>query len=74
VRFIIHLVLVGAFGLALLSIVLSRRTPLGLTALALVVAALLLGGFQVDRSSSSSRGVRSACSARPGRPTWRISR
>ncbi len=51
VRFSIHLVLVGAFGLALLSIVLSRRAPLGLTALALVVIALLLGGSQVDVGS-----------------------
>jgi lathosterol oxidase len=51
VRLLIHLVLVGAFGLALVSIVLSRRAPLGLTALALVVAALLLGGSQVDVGS-----------------------
>jgi len=51
IRFLIHLVLVGAFGLALLSIALSRRAPLGLTALALVIAALLLGGSQVDVGS-----------------------
>ena len=51
VRFLIHLVLVGAFGLAVLSIALSRRAPLGLTALALVVTALLLGGSQVDVGS-----------------------
>jgi sterol desaturase/sphingolipid hydroxylase (fatty acid hydroxylase superfamily) len=51
VRFLIHLVLVGAFGLALLSITLSRRAPLGLTALAFVVAALLLGGSQVEVGS-----------------------
>jgi hypothetical protein len=41
-------VLVAAFGLALLSIALSRRAPLGLTALGLVITALLLGGSQVD--------------------------
>ena len=51
VRFLIHLVLVGAFGLALLSIALSRRAPLGLTALALVIAAVVLGGSQVDVGS-----------------------
>jgi sterol desaturase/sphingolipid hydroxylase (fatty acid hydroxylase superfamily) len=51
VRFLIHLVLVGAFGLAVLSIALSRRAPLGLTALGLVVAALLLGGSQADVGS-----------------------
>jgi lathosterol oxidase len=51
VRFLIHVVLVGAFGLAVLSIALSRRAPLGLTALALVVAALLLGGSRVDVGS-----------------------
>ena len=48
VRFLIHLVLVGAFCLGTLSIVLSRRTPLGLAAIGLTVAALLLGGSQVD--------------------------
>ncbi|MGH7310361.1 MAG: sterol desaturase family protein [Candidatus Rokuibacteriota bacterium] len=51
VRVLIHLVLVGAFGLALLSIGLSRRAPLALTALALVVAAVLLGGSQVEVGS-----------------------
>ena len=51
IRFLVHLLLVGAFGLALLSIVLSRRAPLGLTAISLVVAALLLGGSQVDVGS-----------------------
>ena len=48
VRFLIHLVLVGAFSLGALSIVLSRRTPLGLTAIGLTVAALLLGGSQYE--------------------------
>ena len=48
IRFLTHLVLVAAFGLALLSIALSRRAPLGLTALGLVITALLLGGSQVD--------------------------
>ena len=51
VRFLIHLVLVGAFGLAVLSIALSRRAPLGLTAVGLVVAALLMGGSQADVGS-----------------------
>ena len=51
VRLLVHLVLVGAFGLAVLSIALSRRAPLGVTALALVVAALLLGGSQVEVGS-----------------------
>lgn len=48
VRFLIHLVLVGAFGLGLLSVVLSRRLRLGLTGVALATAAVLLGGSQVD--------------------------
>jgi lathosterol oxidase len=48
VRFLIHLVLVSSFGLGTLSIVLSRRAPLGLTAIGLTVAALLLGGSQVE--------------------------
>ena len=48
VRFLIHLVLVSAFCLGVLSIALSRRTPLGLTAIGLTVAALMLGGSQVE--------------------------
>jgi sterol desaturase/sphingolipid hydroxylase (fatty acid hydroxylase superfamily) len=48
VRFLIHLVLVTAFGLGVLSIVLSRRTRLGLIGIGLTVAALLLGGSQVE--------------------------
>jgi len=48
VRFLIHLVLVGAFGLGLLSVVLSRRLRLGLTGMGLALAAVLLGGSQVD--------------------------
>jgi lathosterol oxidase len=51
VRVLIQVVLIGAFALALLSIALSRRAPLALTALALVVAAGLLGGSQVDVGS-----------------------
>ncbi len=48
VRFLIHLVLVSSFCLGTLSIVLSRRMPLGLVAIALTVGALLLGGSQVE--------------------------
>jgi lathosterol oxidase len=48
VRFLIHLVLVSSFGLGALSIVLSRRAPLGLAAIALTVGALMLGGSQVE--------------------------
>ena len=48
VRFLIHLVLVSAFCLGGLSIALSRRTPLGLTAIGLTVAAMMLGGSQVE--------------------------
>jgi sterol desaturase/sphingolipid hydroxylase (fatty acid hydroxylase superfamily) len=47
VRFLIHLLLVAGFGLGALSIVLSRRAPLGLVGIALVVAGALLGGSQV---------------------------
>ena len=48
VRFMIHLVIVAAFGLGFLSIVLSRRLRLGLSGLGLAVGALLLGGSQVE--------------------------
>lgn len=51
-RFLIHLFLVAAFGLGVLSIVLSRRGPLGLTAVGCVVAAGLLGGSQVPIEGS----------------------
>jgi lathosterol oxidase len=46
-RFLIHLFLVAAFGLGVLSIVLSRRGRLGLIAIGCVVGAALLGGSQV---------------------------
>ena len=48
IRFLIHLVLVAGFGLGVLSVVLSRRVTLGATAVALTVAAVLLGGSQVE--------------------------
>jgi len=48
VRFLIHLVLVGAFCLGGLSIVLSRRLPLGLIGIGFTVAALALGGSQYE--------------------------
>ncbi|MGH7417677.1 MAG: sterol desaturase family protein, partial [Candidatus Rokuibacteriota bacterium] len=51
-RFLIHLFLVSAFGLGVLSIVLSRRGPLGLTAIGCVVAASLFGGSQVPIEGS----------------------
>jgi sterol desaturase/sphingolipid hydroxylase (fatty acid hydroxylase superfamily) len=47
VRFTIHLVLVGAFGAGVISAVLRRRKRLGLTGMALAVAAVVLGGSQV---------------------------
>ncbi len=46
VRVLIHAHLVAGFGLGVLSIVLSRRARLGLSAIGLVVAATLLGGSQ----------------------------
>ncbi len=48
VRFLIHLVLVTAFGLGILSVALSRRFTLGVTGVALAVGAVLLGGSEVD--------------------------
>lgn len=48
VRFLVHLVLVGAVGLGLLSVMLSRRLRLGLVGMVLAAAAVLLGGSQVD--------------------------
>jgi lathosterol oxidase len=47
-RFLVHFLLVAGFALGSLSIVLSRRLPLGLTGIGLVVAAVLLGGSQVE--------------------------
>ena len=46
VRFLIHLHLVAGFALGVLSVVLSRRTLLGLSGVALVVVAAVLGGSQ----------------------------
>jgi len=57
VRFLIHLVLVGAFGLGLLSVVLSRRRRLGLTGMGLALAAVLLGGSQVDVQVRAERAT-----------------
>jgi len=46
VRFLIYLLLLAGFGLGVLSVLLSRRAPLGLSSVGLVVAAVLLGGSQ----------------------------
>ncbi len=48
VRFLVHLLIVAAFGLGVLSVVLSRRLTLGLAGTALAVATVLLGGSQVE--------------------------
>jgi len=47
VRFIIHLVLVAAFGLGVLSAMLSRRAVLALIGIGLSTIAVLMGGSQV---------------------------
>ena len=57
VRFLVHVVLVGAFGLGLLSVVLSRRLRLGLTGMGLGLAAVLLGGSQVDVQLRAERAT-----------------
>ena len=46
-RALLHLVLVGAFVLGALSLALRRRKVLGLTAIAMTLAAALLGGSRV---------------------------
>ena len=57
VRFLLHFVLVGALGLGVLSVVLSRRLRLGLTGAALAVATVLLGGSQVDVQLRAERAT-----------------
>lgn len=56
-RFLIHLILISAFGLGALSIVLSRRIPLGLAGIALALGAVLLGGSQVEVGTLSQPQV-----------------
>jgi len=58
IRALVHFLIVAALGLGTLSLVLSRRLPLGLAGLALAVVALLLGGSQVEIGAVS------------GRPAW----
>jgi lathosterol oxidase len=48
VRALIHAFLVAGFGLGVLSVVLRRRKTLGLTGVAMAVAATLLGGAGVE--------------------------
>ena len=48
VHALIHVFLVAGFGLGVLSIVLRRRKTLGLTGVAMAVAATLLGGAGVE--------------------------
>ncbi len=53
IRFLVHALLVVAFGLGALSVVLRRRKTLGLVGLALAVAASLLGGAGVGIEAPS---------------------
>ncbi|MGH7390837.1 MAG: sterol desaturase family protein [Candidatus Rokuibacteriota bacterium] len=58
VRFVVHLLIVAALGLGVLSVTLSRRLPLGAAGAGLAVVAVLLGGSQVEIGDVS------------GRPAW----
>ncbi len=55
IRFLVHLVIVAALGLGTLSVVLSRRLPLGLAGAGLAGLAVLLGGSQVEIGEISGR-------------------
>jgi lathosterol oxidase len=58
IRLLIHAFLVAGFGLGVLSVLLRRRKTLGLTGIALSVAATLLGGSDVEITGPVS-GTRS---------------
>ncbi len=56
-RLIVHLTLVSAYALALLSLILRPRPALGLTALVIVLAAILLGGSRVEARDTANWGI-----------------
>lgn len=56
-RGLIHLVLLAAYALALLSLILRPRKAIGLAALLVTLAATVLGGSAVEPSGGSAWGV-----------------
>ena len=56
-RLVIHLVLIAAYGLALLSLLLRPRKVLGATALLIALAATLLGGAAVQPVETRAWGI-----------------
>ena len=53
----IHVMLLGSYALALLSLLLRPRKALGFTALAIGISAALLGGSNVQPSETASLGI-----------------
>ncbi len=56
-RGLVHLVLLAAYALALLSLILRPRKAIGLTALLVALAAAILGGSAAEPSGGGSWGV-----------------
>jgi sterol desaturase/sphingolipid hydroxylase (fatty acid hydroxylase superfamily) len=56
-RVLVHIVLLGAYGLALLSLLLRPRKALGLTALLITLTASILGGASVQPHESHDWGI-----------------
>ena len=56
-RIVVHLVLIGAYALALLSLLLRPRKAIGFTALAVALAATLLGGAHVTPRETHDWGI-----------------
>jgi sterol desaturase/sphingolipid hydroxylase (fatty acid hydroxylase superfamily) len=56
-RVIVHVTLITAYALALLSLLLRPRPALGLSALVVVLGAILLGGSRVEASDTANWGI-----------------
>jgi len=56
-RIAVHAILLGGYALALLSLLLRPRKALGFTALAIGIAAALIGGAQVQPDESRAWGI-----------------
>jgi hypothetical protein len=56
-RPIVHFVILGAYGLAIISLMLRDKKVLGFTALAIAIAAALLGGSNATARDVQSWGI-----------------
>ena len=56
-RLFVHVVLLGSYSLALLSLLLRPRKALGFTALGIGIAAALLGGANVQADETANMGI-----------------